>query len=259
MAERGVNRLGEIAIGSITQVGELAQLLWVTLVRGPRRPWGLAETSYQLVQMGVKSLPLATFMSLFIGMILTWQFGWGLQDFGATMALGYTASLALVNELVPTILALTVGVRMAAGMAAELGSMKVTEQIDAIAALGADPIKKLVWPRLVAATLGLPLLVVWGNVVALFGGMLIADSVFGVPASYFYETYIDELTPINYISSLTKALAFGGLVGLIGCHHGFNTKFGTEAVGQSTTATVVATSISILIADFFLTMLFLPV
>src|SRR5690606_4581585 len=103
-----------------------------------------------------------------------------------TMALGYASSLALVCELVPTLIAITVGAKMSAGMAAELGSMKVTEQIDAVAALGADPIKKLVWPRVSAATLALPLLVAWGNVIALFGGMLTAEGVYGVPAGYFY-------------------------------------------------------------------------
>jgi phospholipid/cholesterol/gamma-HCH transport system permease protein len=164
--------------------------------------------------------------------------------------------LALVRELVPTLLAITVGAKMAAGMAAELGSMKVTEQIDAVAALGADPIKKLVWPRVVAATLALPLLVVWGNFIALFGGMLIAEWIYGVPAGYFYETYVDELVPLDYISSIVKGTVFGFLVGLIGCYQGFGTKFGTEAVGVATTETVVATSICIIIADFYLTLFF---
>jgi phospholipid/cholesterol/gamma-HCH transport system permease protein len=251
--------LGEAAIGAIVQLGEVVHLAWLAVRRGLRPPFALHDITYQIFQHGIRSLPLTTFMSLFIGMILAWQFGWALQDFGAKMALGNTSSLALVRELVPSVLAVTVGAKMAAGMAAELGSMKVTEQIDAIAALGADPIKKLVWPRLAASTLGLPLLVAWGNLMALIGGMLIADSVFGVPAGYFYETYVEELAPLDYVSSLVKAWVFGGLVGLIGCHHGFSTQLGTEAVGQSTTNTVVATSISIIIADFFLTMVFLPV
>jgi len=160
---------------------------------------------------------------------------------------------------VPTIMALTVGAKIATGMTAELGSMKVSEQIDAIASLGADPIKKLVWPRLVAATLALPALCIYGNVLALGGGAVIADSVFDVPLGYFYQTYIDELYPMDYISGLVKAIAFGGLVGIIGCFQGFQTKFGTEAVGIATTNTVVATSVAILVMDFILTMIFLPV
>ncbi len=254
-----IQRLGALTVDAAVQLGELARLLATAVIRGPRRPFGIYDISYQLVHLGIKSLPLTTFMGVFLGMIGAWQFGWALADFGAKMALGYVASLALVRELVPTVVAITVGAKMAAGMAAELGSMKVTEQIDAIAALGADPIKKLVWPRIVGSTVGLPLLTAWANIVALLGGMLIADSVFGVPASYYYETYIQELAPIDYISSLVKATVFGLQVGLIGCHRGFNTEFGTEAVGRSTTATVVTTSIGIIIADFFLTMLFLPI
>jgi phospholipid/cholesterol/gamma-HCH transport system permease protein len=116
-----------------------------------------------------------------------------------------------------------------------------------------------VWPRLVGSTLALPLLVVWGNVVALGGGSFISDSVFDVPAAYFYTTYIDELKPLDYISGMVKATVFGGLAGIIGCHQGFSTKFGTEAVGISTTETVVAVAVAVLLADFGLTTLFLPV
>jgi phospholipid/cholesterol/gamma-HCH transport system permease protein len=165
-------------------------------------------------------------------------------------------SLGLVPELVPTMLAITVGVKMAAGMTAELGSMKVTEQIDAVAALGADPYKKLVWPRLVASTIVLPLLVALGNVVALLGGMIIGEWIYGVPAGYFYATYIDELEPLNYVASTVKGVLFGVIVGTIGCYQGFNTKIGTEAVGAATTDTVAATAIMIIIADFYLNMLF---
>jgi phospholipid/cholesterol/gamma-HCH transport system permease protein len=251
-----IERFGEIVLSGLDWVGGVTGLALKAIRVGPRRPFGIDDIARQMVEQGVRSLPITSFMSLFIGMILAWQFGWALKDFGATMALGYATSLALVRELVPTIIALTVGAKMAAGMAAELGSMKVTEQIDAVAALGANPIKKLVWPRVVAAAFGLPLLVAWGNVIALIGAMLVADAGYGVPAGYFYETYIDELVPMDYASSIIKGNIFGFLVGLIGCYQGFNTKFGTEAVGMSTTETVVATSIVVIIADFYLTMVF---
>ena len=253
---RAIERFGAIVMAGLEWAGGLAGLSLRALVVGPKRPIGIDDIARQMVEQGVRSLPISTFISLFIGMILTWQFGWALAKFGATMAIGNVASLALVCELVPTLTAITVGAKMAAGMAAELGSMKVTEQIDAVAALGADPFKKLVWPRVCAATLSLPLLVAWGNIIAIFGGMLIAEPVYGVPASYFYETYVDELRPMDYVSSITKGTMFGFLVGVIGCYQGFNTKHGTEAVGVSTTETVVATSICIIIADFYLTMLF---
>jgi phospholipid/cholesterol/gamma-HCH transport system permease protein len=172
------------------------------------------------------------------------------------MTVGRVTSLGLVPELVPAMLAINVGVKMAAGMTAELGSMKVTEQIDAVAALGADPYKKLVWPRIVASTVALPLLTALGNLIAMLGGMIVGEWQYGVPAGYFYETYIDELEPFNYIAAVVKGVLFGALVGLIGCYQGFNTKIGTEAVGAATTDTVAATAIIIIIADFYLNMVF---
>src|SRR5690606_37754466 len=164
---------------------------------------------------------MTALITLFVGMILTWQFAWGLVDFGMVMTVGRVASLGLVPDLVPAMLALTVGVKMAAGMTAELGSMKVTEQIDAVAARGADPVKKLVWPRIVASTEALPLLTALGNLLALLGGMIIGEWK-GVPAGYFYETYIDELEPFNYIAAVVKGVLFGALVGTVGCYQGFN-------------------------------------
>jgi len=252
----GVERVGAITISGLEWLGGVARLVGRVLRVGPRRPFGFDDIAHHVVELGVRSLPIAMLITLFIGMILTWQFGWGLIDFGATMALGNVVSVGLVPELVPTMVSITVGVKMAAGMTAELGSMKVTEQIDAVAALGADPYKKLVWPRVCASAITLPLLIALGNVIAMLGGMLIAEWQYGVPAGYFYETYIDELDPINYIAAPVKGVLFGALVGLIGCYQGFNTKFGTEAVGQATTETVAATAIIIIIADFYLNMLF---
>lgn len=253
---QALERFGSIVLSGLEWAGGVTGLGLRALRVGPKPPIGLDDIARQVVELGVRSLPITTFLSLFIGMILCYQFGWALADFGATMALGYASSLALVRELVPTLLAVTVGAKMAAGMAAELGSMKVTEQIDAVAALGADPVKKLVWPRVSGSTIALPLLVAWGNIIALLGGMLVADTYYGVPAGYFYETYIDELMPIDYFQSVFKGLVFGTIVGLIGCFQGFNTKVGTEAVGVATTETVVATSICILVADFYLILAF---
>ena len=254
-----IESIGKAIRDGVEWAGAMATMFLQAIGSGFRRPLGIYDIFYQVVALGVRSMPLATLMGVFVGMALTWQFGEALMGFGAKNAVGSAAALALVRELVPTIMALTVGAKIATGMTAELGSMKVSEQIDAIASLGADPVKKLIWPRLAAATLALPPLCVYGNVLALGGGAVIADTVFDVPAGYFYETYVDELYPMDYISGLVKALTFGMLVGIIGCFQGFQTKFGTEAVGISTTNTVVATSVSIIIADFILTMIFLPV
>lgn len=251
--------LGKFITDGIEWAGGISLLFFQAFARGFRRPLGIYDVFYQIVALGVRSLPLSTLMAVFVGMALTWQFGEALMGFGAKNAVGSAAALALVRELVPTLMALTVGAKIATGVTAELGSMKVSEQIDAIASLGADPIKKLVWPRLAAAAVTLPVLNMYGNVLALGGGALIADVVFDVPAQYFYETYVDELYPMDYISGLVKSFTFGLLVGIIGCYQGFQTKFGTEAVGISTTNTVVATSVAIIVFDFVLTTIFLPV
>lgn len=254
-----IARIGHVIDEFVLWLGGLVVMFVQTVVRGPKRPWGYHDITDQILRLGIKSLPLTVLMSGFVGMILAWQFGDALTDFGAKSALGNVTSLALVQELVPVIVAVTVGTKMATGMTAELGSMKVTEQIDAIAALGADPLKKLVWPRLVGATLAMPLLVALGNLVAMLGGMAIGEGVFDIPADYFYGTYIDELEPLDYVSSIVKAAVFGALTGLMGCYEGFNTKFGTEAVGQATTQTVASLSIAVLVADFGLTVLFVPI
>ena len=252
---QAIERFGAIILAGIDWLGGLTGLALRAMRAGPRLPLGIDDIARQMVEQGIKSLPMATFLMLFIGMIISWQFGWALIDFGATMALGNVTSEALVKELVPTVLALTVGAKIAAGMAAELGSMKVTEQIDAVAALGADPVKKLVWPRVVGATFTLPLLAAWGNVVALLGAMLVGETEYSVPAGYFWETYIEELEPRDYVWSIIKVTIYGYLVGLVGCYQGFSTKFGTEAVGLSTMRTVVATAICTLVADLYLTMI----
>ncbi len=254
-----ISAMGSTIREGIEWTGGISRLFVIAVSQGLRRPFGIYDIFYQVVAQGIRSMPLAIIMSLFIGMVLTYQFGEALMWFGAKNAVGSAASLALVREIVPVILALTVGAKIATGMTAELGSMKVSEQIDAIASLGADPVKKLVWPRIVAATVALPLLSVLGNIIAMASGGAIADMVFDVPFAYFYETYITQLTPFDYVSGLIKSLVFGVLVGLIGCYQGFQTKFGTEAVGISTTNTVVATSIVILFMDFVLTMMFLPI
>jgi len=256
---RLAERLGAAVIDGVMWVGGVSILSARAIWLGPRRPFGITDIARQILEQGVRSLPIASLLAMFTGMILAWQFGDALVDFGATMALGYTASVSLVTELVPTFMAITVGSKISAGMAAELGSMKVTEQIDAVAALGADPVKKLVWPRIVGTTITIPLLVAWGNVLAFIGSMLIAEWEFGVPAGYYYETYIDMLTPRDYAASLVKGTIYGFMVGSIGCYQGFNTQRGTEAVGTATTATVVACAICIIVADFYITMRFFQV
>ncbi len=259
MSSDGNINIARSAANVLAWLGGITRFALLSVVRAIRRPFGFYDILYQLVALGVKSLGLASVMAVFVGLVFTWQFGEAMMGFGAKNAIGYIAGYSLVSEMVPTVLALTVGARMATGMAAELGAMKVSEQIDAIAVLGADPIKKLVVPRIVAAALSLPLCVVWGDLLSLASGAIVASSVFDVPIDYFYNTFVDGIAPFDYVFGLIKALVYGILVGLIGSYQGFSTGHGTEAVGISTTNTVVATSAMILVTDFLLTTIFLPI
>jgi phospholipid/cholesterol/gamma-HCH transport system permease protein len=169
--------------------------------------------------------------------------------------------LSFARELAPTLTAVIVGGRIGAGMAAEVGSMAVTEQIDALRALGADPYKKLVLPRLMAAVIVMPVLAGFALVLGFSGAMVITDFQFNIPSRFFFQSALGTVGMRDLLSGMYKTPVFGAIIALVGCHFGLTTTGGTAGVGNSTTRTVVVISITILIADFFLTKLaiaFLP-
>jgi phospholipid/cholesterol/gamma-HCH transport system permease protein len=153
--------------------------------------------------------------------------------------------------------ALMVGGRAGAGIASELGSMKVTEQVDAIRAMGADPVQKLVLPRVFATTVGLPLLTVFAVTLGIAGGMVVADAQFGIDSNFYVQTVTSVVTVSDFVSGVAKTLVFGWAIGMVGCHVGLATEGGTVGVGRATTRAVVVASIVVLVADFFLTKLLL--
>jgi phospholipid/cholesterol/gamma-HCH transport system permease protein len=210
-------------------------------------------------QLGVASLGIVFVASVFIGMVMAVQFAFGLRKFGGMEYTPRVIALSFARELAPTLTAVIVGGRIGAGMAAEMGSMAVTEQIDAIRALGADPLKKLVFPRLIASILVLPLLGVIALVLGVGGAMVITDTQFDIPASFFFRSALNSVTMLDFMSGVVKTPVFGALIALIGCHLGMITRGGTAGVGASTTRAVVAISIAIFIADFFLTKLVIVV
>lgn len=233
-------------------------LLFIEALRAlPSRPFEYREVVYQLYQMGVKSVTIANITALFVGMVMTVQFAFGLERFGATDYVGRVVGLSITRELAPSLTALVVGARIGSGMAAELGSMAVTEQIDAIRALGADPIKKLVVPRLVACVILIPVLALFADVVGFVGAMLVARLQFGTPMQFFFRTALESVHLQDFLSGVGKAPFFGVTIAIIGCYNGMTTRGGTEGVGLSTTRTVVAAAIAVLVTDFILTKLFL--
>jgi phospholipid/cholesterol/gamma-HCH transport system permease protein len=218
-----------------------------------KRPLEIKSTIYQMESLGVRSVGIASVTALFVGMVMAVQFAFGLQKFGGMEYTGRIIGLSFSRELAPTLTAIIVGGRIGAGIAAEMGSMAVTEQIDAIRALGADPVKKLVVPRLVAGVIVMPVLGAFALVLGFAGAMFICSVEFDIPPGFFLRTALGSVNFRDYFSGAFKCPFFGAIISLIGCHFGMITRGGTEGVGQSTTRTVVAISITILIADFFLT------
>lgn len=220
-----------------------------------RRPFEFGSTIYQMEQLGVRSLAIACATAIFTGMVMAVQFAFGLQKFGGMEYTGRVIGLSFSRELAPTLTAVIVGGRIGSGIAAEVGSMAVTEQIDAIRALGADPVKKLVVPRLISCVIVMPVLGALALVLGFSGAMLICDWQFGIPWGFFLRSALGSLNFRDFAMGLMKCPFFGALIALVGCHFGMITRGGTEGVGQSTTKAVVGVSISILIADFVLTKL----
>ncbi|MEZ4389868.1 MAG: ABC transporter permease [Polyangiales bacterium] len=241
----------------LEELGGMTLLFGEALRALPSRPFEAREVVYQLYQMGVRSVSIANITALFVGMVMTVQFAFGLERFGATDYVGRVVGLSITRELAPSLTALVVGARIGSGMAAELGSMAVTEQIDAIRALGADPIKKLVVPRLVACVILIPVLALFADVVGFVGAMLVARLQFGTPMEFFFRTALESVRMQDFLSGVGKAPFFGVAIAMIGCYNGMTTRGGTEGVGQSTTRTVVAAAIAVLVTDFILTKLFL--
>jgi len=211
----------------------------------------------QFDQLGVRSLSIVAITSLFIGMVLALQTAYSLAEFGGSLFIGKVVSLSLVRELAPVLMSLMVGGRVGAGITAEIGTMKVTEQIDALRALATNPVRKLVVPRVMATTLMLPLLTVLACFIGILGGLLIAVGSLHLNANFYIRSVIETVKFNDLASGIGKTFFFGFAIGLIACYNGLRTSGGADGVGRATTATVVTASITILIMDFFLTKLFL--
>jgi phospholipid/cholesterol/gamma-HCH transport system permease protein len=245
---RLVEHLGEVALLS----GRTAKSLF-------RRPLELQSTLQQLESLGVRSMGIVAVTSVFIGMVMTIQFAFGLRRFGGLEYIPRVIVLSFCRELAPTLTAVIVGGRIGSGMAAEVGAMNVTEQVDAIRALGADPAKKLVLPRVIAAIIVMPLLSVYALALGTVGAIIICHYQFDIPPNLFISSSLEATRLGDFFAGVAKTPFFGFLIAIIGCHFGLRTTGGTEGVGLSTTRTVVAVSITILIADFILTKLLMMV
>jgi phospholipid/cholesterol/gamma-HCH transport system permease protein len=212
---------------------------------------------FEVEVMGVRSLGVALTASIFTGMVFALQSAVNMARFGAENYVGPLAALAILRELGPVLTAILVGGKVASGITAELGSMRVTEQIDALRTLGVNFIKRLIVPRLLAALLVFPLLTVLADVLGVLGGMVIMYFERGTDMWAYWNTTTYWVVPRDFLMGIAKSFFFGGIVTLIGCYNGLNTTGGTEGLGRATTATVVHCTMGVIISDFFLTKLML--
>jgi len=242
---------------AIEQLGEVAVLLARTAVRAVQPPFSLGAIAYQVEVLGLRSMSIVSLTALFAGLVLSLQFAFSMARFGIQHTVGKVVSLSIFRELGPVLMALTVGARIGSGIAAELGSMKVTEQIDAIRALGADPIKKLAVPRIVACILVLPAVAIFADIFALVAGAAVVKVEYQIPFEQFYRSAIETVKWDDFGSGIMKSAVFGVIIAAVGCYQGFQVEGGTEGVGRATTETVAISSVAVCLADFFLTKLFL--
>ena len=213
----------------------------------------------QMFYIGNRSLSIVSLIAVFTGMVFALQFAVGLARFGLKMYIGQVIGIAIVRELGPVLTSLMLAARVGSGIAAELGSMVVTEQVLAIEAMGANPVSKLVVPRVLACVVSAPLLTIISCALGVLGGMVITMIEAGVSMRFYLDQIWRSVVYEDFFSGISKTVFFGFFVAVIACYEGLNTKGGTEGVGQSTTRSVVYSSIFIFVADFFLTKLFLLV
>jgi phospholipid/cholesterol/gamma-HCH transport system permease protein len=257
-AGRGSGRL--LAVAGLPErffreIGRFVLTLGRVLAWTVRPPYDLRQLFTQMVRVGVDSVPVVFLTALFTGAVLALQTHTTLARFGAERWVGSLVALSMLRELSAVLSGLIVAGRAGSAMAAELGTMRVTEQIDALEVMATDPIHYLMVPRVWAATITLPLLVVVGDLVGIVGGYLVAVVLLGSnPVAYMDSTF-QYMELHDLFSGVTKAAFFGLLIGVIGCQKGYFTEGGAEGVGRSTTQAVVLASIAILISDFFLTKL----
>ncbi|MEK9946382.1 MAG: ABC transporter permease [Alphaproteobacteria bacterium] len=248
--------IGRLFLGFLGALGRLAIFGGRSVSHVFRPPFFPLITLQQMISIGYFSLPVVGLTTLFTGMALALQIFEGTARFNAEGAVAQVVAIGMARELAPVLGGLMVAGRVGAAMAAEIGTMRVTEQIDALTTLSTNPFKYLIAPRLIAGTLMVPFLVLVGDIIGIFGGFVISVNLLNFNAATYVKNTVDFLENIDIISGLVKAGAFGFVVTLMGCYHGFQSRGGAEGVGTATTNAVVTASILILTTNLILTRLF---
>jgi phospholipid/cholesterol/gamma-HCH transport system permease protein len=243
----------EFAKEKVMAVQDYSLLAWRSLTNVFAQPRYVTDTLQQADIIGVGSLPIVVLTGFFTGAVLALQSANSLAKFGAMSFTGQLVSQSMVRELGPVLTGLMVAGRNASGMASELGSMKVTEQIDAMRALGTDPSKKLITPRVISSVIMLFFLTIISNLVGLAGGSFVSTFLLRLDASQYWTNAWQSLVFQDVFMGLTKPVLFGFIIATVGCYYGMSAKGGTQGVGRATTQAVVAASVLILVVDFFAT------
>ena len=247
---------GHVFLNFLSSIGRIINFTALAIFYSLRPPYFPRLIVRQMIDIGYYSLPVVGLTAIFTGMVLALQSYTGFARFSAEGAVATVVVLSMTRELGPVLAALMVAGRMGASMAAEIGTMRVTEQIDALTTLSTNPYKYLVMPRLLAGLLMLPCLVAVADIIGVFGGFLIGVNKLGFnPAGYLKQTFT-YLEAKDVISGLTKAAVFGFIISLMGCYHGYHSKGGAQGVGAATTNAVVSASAMILIFNYVITEIF---
>ena len=254
---RFVDRFGRKGQGMLEYVGGMTQLTGDAIAAMFSRPFYRYDVLRQMDELGVKSVSITGLTAFVTGGVLALQTAYSLAAFGGKLFIGRVVSLSLVRELGPVLTALMVGGRVGSGITAELGSMTVTEQVDALRAMAVSPVRKLVVPRILSTVLMMPILTALADVLGILGGLLVAVIELRMTAQDYLSSIWNTLQISDIMSGLGKTFFFGLEIAAIGCYNGLNVEGGATAVGTATTRTVVLASICVLISDFFLTKLFL--
>ncbi len=248
-----LENIGLLFLAVFEATGRWFRMLWRTIAWAFRPPFEVGEWFRQMVRVGWDSIPVVILTSMFTGMVLSLQTFNGFQRVHAENFVASVVALAMLRELSPVLCGLMVTGRVGSSMAAEIGTMRVTEQIDALQALATDPVQYLFVPRVIAGIVMMPFLVILGDALGIYGGYLVAVKLMGTnPVVYSSNTY-QFLNMNDLWSGVIKAAIFGLILTLTGCVRGFYTTGGAEGVGKATTAAVVSASLIILLTDFFLT------
>lgn len=255
MIPRAFGHIGAFTLAFFGRWGEGVLLLLRTLRSSFGRPFYLGNLFYQVEFIGIRSLPVVLLTSIFTGMVLALQIFSGFERFGAESMTGTVVGYSIVRELGPVLVGLMVSGRAGAAMAAELGTMRVTQQIDALYALSADPVRYLIVPRFWAGVIALPLLVIIGDAVGIWGGYVVSVRMLGANPVVYWDNTFDFLELWDVFSGLIKATVFGAIIAFVASFQGFSTSGGARGVGRATTSAVVSSATLILAANYFITYL----